>query len=190
MIDLNNFTYLIGDRYLFENVNLNLNNGTYCLRGKNGTGKSTFLNLLYNNKKHKGISFKDNYSITYLNQEFMFFENLSIKENINLLVKKDKKLIEKKFLSILDLDLNQKVKFLSGGEKQILNILLAFSKNSDIYLIDEPFNNLSSSKEEVVKSLILDIFSKAKMVIVVDHYEKIKCDNILEIFDREINVIL
>lgn len=190
MINLENFTYLIKERYLFEKVNLKLEPGTYCLKGKNGTGKSTFLNILYNHKKYKDISMDNSYSITYLNQDYMFFEELTIKENINLLVKKNSELVIEKFLSILNLDINQVVKTLSGGEKQILNILLAISKKSDIYLIDEPFNNLSTNKEQVVKELLLEIFKKTKIVIVVDHYEKIKCDNNLEICDREINVIL
>ncbi|MXR11239.1 ATP-binding cassette domain-containing protein, partial [Mycoplasma hyopneumoniae] len=82
-------------------------------------------------------------------QDFNLIEQLSVKNNIligNSLIQKETNLnlLEKSasFLNIQSSKLKQKTNDLSGGEKQRVAILRAFSRNSDFILLDEPTGNL------------------------------------------------
>jgi osmoprotectant transport system ATP-binding protein len=103
-------------------------------------------------------------NIGYVIQNTGLFPHMSIKENLELIPKlkgEDPASIEKKTLELLEmvgLDPNEYLhrypKELSGGQQQRIGVARAFSTNSDIILMDEPFSALdpvtrSSLQEEL-----------------------------------------
>ncbi|MXR33795.1 ATP-binding cassette domain-containing protein, partial [Mesomycoplasma hyopneumoniae] len=158
MIKIKNLSKKIAHRLILNKINLEIpsNKITFVI-GKSGIGKTTLINLIAGfTKKDEGeiLFFKDgkeekNPLIDVVFQDFNLIEQLSVKNNIligNSLIQKETNLnlLEKSasFLNIQSSKLKQKTNDLSGGEKQRVAILRAFSRNSDFILLDEPTGNL------------------------------------------------
>lgn len=69
--------------------------------------------------------------------------------------------------SILQKKLNNKN--LSGGEKRIINIISALVRDVDLYIIDEPINNLDTYKSMKLKMLLEDYIDQGKNIILITH---------------------
>ena len=158
--------------------------GFYVLLGESGSGKSTLLkiiggletptigNITYQNKLIQDIEAFRNAKISYIFQEFNLIDDLTIADNIDLVIRdKDdsKKLIEE-VLKKVGLNGSQKryPKELSGGEQQRIAIARALAKQSEIILADEPTGNLN---HEIGKDIILllEELSKDHLVIMATH---------------------
>ena len=158
--------------------------GFYVLLGESGSGKSTLLkiiggletptigNITYQNKLIQDIEAFRNAKISYIFQEFNLIDDLTIADNIDLVIRdKDdsKKLIEE-VLKKVGLNGYQKryPKELSGGEQQRIAIARALAKQSEIILADEPTGNLN---HEIGKDIILllEELSKDHLVIMATH---------------------
>ena len=74
--------------------------------------------------------------------------------------------------------INKKVKYFSGGEKRLLEILLVLHSGAKYLLLDEPFNGLSPIYVEAIKSTIQNL--KQKGIIITDHDYR----NVLDVVDR------
>jgi len=191
-----------------DNLNFNATKGELVgLMGASGCGKTTLLNLIIGHLKPQLGEIKiDDYNIqsnknlfqsliSYVPQDDLLFENLSIYENlyynaklrypdgsrnIEVLVNnvlKDIGLFEKKHLKVGD-SLN---KVISGGERKRLNIGLELLSESDLILLDEPTSGLSSKDSEKLLLLIQNIALKGKMVLIVIHQPSNK---LFKLFDK------
>ena len=120
-------------------------------------------------------NFRD--KIVYLFQDSILFDR-SLKENLaypdDELNDRANELIDRFNMKKL---LNRKVdtsikNLLSGGEKKRIDIIRTLSKDKDVYLFDEPTNELDS--ENVIKVLeeIKKISGENKLVIVISHDER------------------
>lgn len=165
---------------LFKNFNIDFSaEKINCIIGKSGCGKSTLLNIIaglteFQSGEIVGVSLSD---ISYVFQEDRLIEWLTIKENLEVTLKRyfDKTIIDKKIDDVLKLvgvyDMKNKYpNALSGGMRQRVNIARAFGKPSKIILMDEPFKSLDYK----IKYNIIDEFKKLldkekRMVILVTH---------------------
>ncbi len=73
----------------------------------------------------------------------------------------------------LELLLKKKIKALSGGEKQKINLLRALLAHADITILDEPINGMDLKGVEVVIRLIRNNLNKGKTFLLVSHNEDI-----------------
>lgn len=152
---LEDFNYSINDCILFEQANLDINFNKLIIEGRNGCGKSTILNLIHKSKIHITDIENNNLTTAFANQnqkiigEFSSLENAYI-FNVDKLVFTD--LVEY-FNPKIDLD--DKIKKLSGGQKQVINFSLCLAQKRDVYLLDEPLNNIDKEiKQKILKYLI------------------------------------
>jgi len=138
--------------------------------GKNGTGKSTYLNFL---KSQLGLSISMKPQINDLNE---IIKNPKITVQ-NLLYEKIKEaFLSEMFLSdvikLLGINkiYNKKVKKLSGGELQRLAITLCLGTPAQIYLIDEPSANLDIEQRfNVTKAIKRYLMHNKKIGFIVEH---------------------
>lgn len=145
---------------------IELTDSNYLIRGKNGEGKTTLLNVLTKSVGYEGNIKIDEKSlmqysraqiskkISYIKQNAIIFENLSIRENVKMFNLDLEKVTELLVYFKKEDKLDVPLKKLSGGEKQIVNIVLGMVKPSDILLIDEPLNNISVIQKKRVMNLI------------------------------------
>ncbi|WP_406823210.1 ATP-binding cassette domain-containing protein [Mesomycoplasma hyopneumoniae] len=206
MISIKDLSKKYADKTIFNKINLEIpaNKLTFVF-GESGIGKSTLINLIagFTDKDEGEIRFfkegkeEKNPLIDVVFQDFNLIENLSVKNNIligNNIIKRefDQVLLEKSanFLNIKNEKLNQQVKDLSGGEKQRVAILRAFSRNSDFILLDEPTGNLDEENAVAVFESLKKL-SKNKTVLVVSHnleLAKLYADQIVHIENGAIEV--
>ena len=189
-------------------------NGLVALLGPSGSGKTTLLNAIggldkvdsgsitINGEKISSIiQYKvdkiRNLNIGYIFQDYKLVNELSVFDNISLVLKmigiKDKDEINKRVLYVLEKVGMLRYKkrpcnMLSGGEKQRVGIARALVKNPNIVIADEPTGNLDSKNSVEIMNIIKAI-SKDKLVILVTHevnLAKFYADRIIELSDGSI----
>lgn len=159
IININNltFSYEGSENYVFRNVNLNLDtNWKLGLVGRNGIGKTTFLNLLLGKYEYSGtidtnINFEyfpfnienkklNSYEIAkmYLNHDY---EQWKLEKEINLLNVNSKILLNP-------------FNILSMGEQTKVLLAILFLKVNSFLLIDEPTNHLDLKGRETVANYL------------------------------------
>lgn len=165
-------------KIIFENANYSSNHNCIIICGENGIGKSTLLDGIYKYCDYKGsiklfgsevssISRKEiTKLIGYATQGGMLYSDLKVETNLKTLgielnsFKQYYKQFEIKQL------LSKKVKDLSGGERQVVNLCIVFAKKSQCLLFDEPFNNLSVENKQIFIELISN---ESRKMIIVTH---------------------
>lgn len=172
---------------LLKNINLTFEtNKVYGIIGDNGVGKTTLFKVLLGLIKYRGSIYLDhskingdnlkgylkqigfvmpfpdaydNFTIREVMEEHLFYMNYTLNKPLNAY--------------LLDFGLKvsseTKIKELSLGMKQKLNIALALSHNPSILILDEPFNGLDRSGVRVLKQLIIDFKQKDKVVLLSSH---------------------
>lgn len=201
-IIINDLSYSYGLNKVFDKINYKIKVGSKVLiKGNNGCGKSTLINILtkniddYNGKVSIRYDIRDiSYNsylehISYVNQNSELFED-SIVNNIVLNNEIDNNKLNK-IVNILGLDdvikskevgINTLIKNnFSGGEKQKIVIARCLYKCSDIMIFDEAFSEISSNNRINIINKINDVY-RDKTIIYVNHFnDNIKYDQILEI---------
>ncbi|GAA0075740.1 ABC transporter ATP-binding protein [Clostridium sp. CTA-5] len=179
-LEVRNLTKSYNNERIFENFNLQFSDKKVnCIIGESGCGKSTLLNILahmisIDDGEILGISQQD---ISYIFQEDRLIDWLTIKENLNLTLKKYYSDLEREsrinnLLVSLGLE-NVKDRYpseLSGGMKQRINIARAFGKPSKLILMDEPFKSLDYTlKYKIIDEFRSMLLKENRMVILVTH---------------------
>ena len=175
IIEINNLNITFGNKKLFENYSLQINQGeTLGIYAPTGKGKTTLLNYIAQNY-YKIIK------ISYAYQDNRLLLNKTVLQNINFIIPKDKqknKIIKdtnnKIELLLQDLELQNKkntpCKFLSGGEQQRVNLARTFAFEPELLLLDEPFSAQDIEHKKQICSIIKNqIIEKNKTMILVSH---------------------
>lgn len=190
-----------------QDLSLQLKKGeVHALCGENGAGKSTFIKCIsgiwphgsYEGKisidgeetQFQAIEDAEKSGIAVIYQELALVQEMSIAENIYL-GKEPKKgpfidwhLLNKKCKDLLDqyqIDLNPStlVKQLGIGQQQLVEILKALSKESEILLLDEPTAALTDLEVKKLLSIIAQLKQKGISCIYISH----RLEEVLEIAD-------
>jgi ATP-binding cassette subfamily F protein uup len=133
--------------------------------GRNGVGKSTFLNLIAGNIDGDSqgtltgtIERGESLKIGYYHQEGMVFdEDQTVLQTVN-----DTHLLSQ-FLFPHDM-LNNKISKLSGGEKRRLYLLTILMKQPNLLIMDEPTNDLDIVTLDILEEYLQEF--KGSMIIV------------------------
>jgi ABC-type multidrug transport system ATPase subunit len=69
--------------------------------------------------------------------------------------------------------LDRPVAYLSGGQKQRLNLIRALILDTDILILDEPFNGLDFMTLQKVLGLLQERQQEGKSFLIISHNEEI-----------------
>jgi len=168
-----------GDKQVLTDIALTCQPGDIIgLLGRNGTGKSTLLKIIFGtlftdykfiriNGEVLSQPFKTKSIITYLPQDNFLPKNITVKKVVELY---SDGLDVKEFLEdeVLSKVTGTKIGNLSGGESRYLEVKLLLNSDSVFVLLDEPFNGISPLHVELIKTMILKKSSQ-KGIILTDH---------------------
>jgi ABC-type multidrug transport system fused ATPase/permease subunit len=205
------FKYQGTDEYIFKNLNLKLrtDNNIIGIVGYSGKGKSTFTKMIL--KFHKCndgkilIDGKDienvdseylRKNITYINQNSKLFDKKIIenilygcndlticKSHLNE-IQKYKKIQEMfKKIDIHNKNAGLAGEHLSGGQRQIINIVSGLINPCKILILDEPTNALDGELKKELLQLIYDFKKHKQCVIIITHDKEV-----YPLFDETITI--
>lgn len=205
------FRYKQTDEYMFKSLNLTIesDHNIVGITGLSGRGKSTLMKLLL--KMHsceKGSILVDGVDIKSIDPMYIRKKVVYVNQSSKLF---DRKIVEnmmygckdtdvcKKYLDIVlsrpkisglykNVDVNTGMagplgEKLSGGQRQIANIISGLVNESEILILDEPTNALDGElKKELLG--IIDEFRKYKKCIVIITHDK----DVYPLMDERINI--
>jgi ATP-binding cassette, sub-family E, member 1 len=162
--------------YSDPNFNLHINSGktsnvTFVL-GKNGTGKSTFLNFLNDNLKYC-VSYKKQYlDISQYEIAPGYYDTVQNVLNKNIQKSLNDSFFDSEiFKPLQGSKLSEKhINELSGGELQRFSLILALGRDADVYLLDEPSAFLDVEQRSLITQILKRFFLKTgKNAFIVEH---------------------
>ena len=189
MLLINNLSFSRNKTKIFENLNLSLNNkGMIQIKGKNGSGKTTFLKVILNILEPesgeiiwKGKNIKKNIFDFYNQTTFIMDNNtstreLSVQDNINFWkgLSSSKLNNDEIFKLLKKLDIEQyyktRVMLLSSGERKKLELLRLILEQKKLWVLDEPFNHLDDLSIEILNQTFLDHINGDGMILFASHF--------------------
>ena len=171
IIELDNYDMSIGDRKLFNKVNLLIRyKERICLMGKNGTGKSTFIKHLIN--RDENIKIGPHIKIGYIPQEIVFEnENISVVEEARKYFEGYEEHLRSalvKFLFYSD-GIYTRLSKLSGGERLRLKLFCLMQEDNNLLVLDEPTNHIDINTKEILEEA-LNNYNGTILVVSHDRY--------------------
>lgn len=194
ILEVKHLSFNYGKKNILKDVSFSINRGEIVsLLGKNGAGKSTLINLLLGIKKpNVGDVYLDDKlinkykpnerakKIAYVPQEL---EETSLSVYDFLLLGKlpyfnllpspnDKEEITKVlFMFGLANIAYRSMSEISGGERQLVNILRALLTHPDVLLLDEPTSSLDIKNQKKILLLLKDIARKENIVVMLSLHD-------------------
>ena len=189
LIQVSNLTFAYDGSYenIFENVSFQIDtNWRLGFTGRNGRGKTTFLNLLLGKYEYQG-SISASTAFSYFPYEVTDRSAMAI-DVVEQIAPEYEYWRLAKEMNGLQLDeelLYRPYETLSNGEQTKLQLAVLFSKENNFLLIDEPTNHLDVRGRELVsrylsgkKGFILVSHDRAFLDGCVDHILSINKTNI------------
>ena len=181
-----------GNKAILKNINLDCKVGEIIgIFGRNGTGKSTLLKLIFGTVKADSILIKINSeiisqktiipskSIGYLPQDTFLPKERKVREIIPFFFPKGDD--QDKIFYSPQVSSFEKIKIgkLSLGQLRYLELIIIGNLNHQFLMLDEPFSMIEPIYKDVIKGLLLEL-KKTKGIILTDHYY----NDVLEISDK------
>ena len=146
-LDIQNLTKSFGSQILFKNISFSVGEGQKVgLVAKNGTGKTTLLEILSDHEGYDegNIIYRNDIRISYLKQIPEFNPEVSVLDAcFNHKGEPERILKAKQILTQLHIqNLQQPMKELSGGQQKRVALANVLINEPDFLILDEPTNHL------------------------------------------------
>ena len=182
LLEVSHVTKSYGNNRVLDDVTFKISKGKIVgLLGPNGSGKTTLIKLINDLLKEDSGTIKvegldlgveTKKLISYLPDKNYLNNNMTVIELLNYFkdfyedfrIDKAKELIGK-----LNLDLNQKLKTMSKGTKEKVQLILVMSRKAKLYILDEPIGGIDPAARDYIINTILTNFSDDASLLISTH---------------------
>jgi ATP-binding cassette subfamily F protein uup len=183
-----------GDKIILKGFDYTFNKGERIgVIGKNGVGKSTFINILQGIEKPDSGKINVGDTVVFGNfsqQGLVFKEDMRVIEYVKTFAEsfplaKGGSLSAAQFLELFLFPPEKQYTFLSslsGGEKKRLQLLTVLFRNPNFLILDEPTNDLDLPTLSVLENFLLD-FPGCVVIVSHDRYFMDKLVDHLFVFE-------
>lgn len=182
ILECRNLEKSYGKKQVLKGINLTINKGRIVgLLGPNGSGKSTLIKLanglltetsgeiLIDGKK-PGVETKKIVSYlperTYLNDWMKVSDVISFFEDFYEDFKSERAY---DMLKRLNIDPKDKLKTMSKGTKEKVQLILVMSRDADLYLLDEPIAGVDPAARDYILNTIINNYNENATVVISTH---------------------
>ena len=200
IVEFKNVYKSYGKKEVLIDLNVSIPKGKIIgLLGQNGSGKSTMIKLinglLQPNKgeiKINGMkpSIKTKKIVSYLPERTYLNDWMKVKDILSFFNDFYEDFDMQKsyeMLKSLKIDKNEKLKNMSKGTKEKVQLILVMSRNADLYILDEPIGGVDPAIRNYILKTILNNYNENSTLLIATHLiseiENI-CDDVLVISDE------
>lgn len=168
--------------YALSNVNLTLERGRIIgLLGPNGSGKTTLLKIIngllvpdsgkvYIAGMEPGVETKK--IVSYLPERTYLADWMKVSDIIeffNDFYEDFDPKVASEMLGRLKIDANKKLKTLSKGTKEKVQLILVMSRKADLYCLDEPIGGVDPASRDYILNTIITNYNENATVLISTH---------------------
>ena len=195
LIQVEHLSKSYGRKKALDKINLTLSSGKIVgLLGPNGSGKTTFIKILNGLlRNYKGDVFIDKQPIGRHSKEIIsyfpdepYFEGwMSVSYVLQLFDDMYADFDKEKALALLEqmhIQKKDKIKNMSKGMIEKLELILVMSRRAKIYLLDEPIGHVDPIARQEILDLIIHNYDEEALILMTTHL----ISDIESIFDEVI----
>lgn len=182
ILQLNGLEKSYGCKLVLKNINFTIEAGKIVgLLGPNGSGKTTIIKAINGLLQlDKGMILVDEKSpsketkaivsylpdVSYLNDTMRIVDVLSLFQDFYQDFDRDK---AERLLSDLGLNDSDRLKHLSKGNKEKVQLVLVMSRKAKLYILDEPIGGVDPAARDYILKTIITNYSEDASVLISTH---------------------
>ena len=182
ILECRNLVKSYGNKVALEGIDLSMKRGRIVgLLGPNGSGKSTLIKLanglltptsgeLLINGNKPGIETKK--IVSYLPERTYLADWMKVSDIINFFKDFYEDFnVEKAYdmLSKFNINANDKLKTMSKGTKEKVQLILVMSREAELYFLDEPIAGVDPAARDYILNTIISNYNENATVVISTH---------------------
>ncbi|MGN2347598.1 ABC transporter ATP-binding protein [Clostridium cagae] len=182
ILECKNLVKNYGGKQALKGIDLTINRGRIVgLLGPNGSGKSTLIKLVNSlltpnsgeiliNGNKPGVETKK--IVSYLPERTYLNDWMKVSDIINLFKDFYKDFNSDKaydMLKNLNINPNDKLKTMSKGTKEKVQLILVMSREAELYFLDEPIAGVDPAARDYILNTIINNYNENATVIISTH---------------------
>lgn len=183
ILEIKNLIKKYHTKNVIDNISLNVDSGKIVgLLRPNGSGKTTLIKLLAGlltatsgdiliDNKEIGIETKA--IVSFLPDRPYFANWMKVHDILAFFADFYRDFSMKKameMLKLLNIGVNDRIKTMSKGTKEKLNLVLVMSRAARLYLLDEPIAGVDPAARDYILRTIISNYSEDSSVIITTHH--------------------
>lgn len=183
ILEIKNLIKKYHTKNVIDNISLNVDSGKIVgLLGPNGSGKTTLIKLLAGlltatsgdiliDNKEIGIETKA--IVSFLPDRPYFANWMKVHDILAFFADFYRDFSMKKAMEmrkLLNIGVNDRIKTMSKGTKEKLNLVLVMSRAARLYLLDEPIAGVDPAARDYILRTIISNYSEDSSVIITTHH--------------------
>ena len=182
ILECKNLSKKYGRKLALDGINLSLNSGRIIgLLGPNGSGKTTLIKLingllaptkgeLFINGNAPGVETKK--IVSYLPERTYLDETQKVSESITFFEDFYEDFDRTRAISMLEklhIDPSSRIKTLSKGTKEKVQLILVMSRHAKLYCLDEPIAGVDPAARDYILSTIINNYEQDSTILISTH---------------------
>lgn len=183
ILEIKNLIKKYHTKNVIDNISLNVDSGKIVgLLGPNGSGKTTLIkflaglltatsgDILIDNKE---IGIETKAIVSFLPDRPYFANWMKVHDILAFFADFYRDFSMKKameMLKLLNIGVNDRIKTMSKGTKEKLNLVLVMSRAARLYLLDEPIAGVDPAARDYILRTIISNYSEDSSVIITTHH--------------------